>query len=151
MWEKKIWPEAELSLLRKNVILPPHEKWVNSTYFTKGFATTISLVMVWLIANFSKLKGTYQSVFDFSSLAEITLDHLYTLVDLRLHFETWFTAIYVETGYRNTTGQRFCACSTHRQKMDAESVHRLANQRQQSQKDGLHDGTINRIGHQRRW
>ncbi len=60
------------------------------------------------------LKEPYQSIFDFIPLAEIgpnllqmllKFDHVYTVVDLRLHFKITFTAIYVETRYGNTTEQ----------------------------------------------
>ncbi len=34
----------------------------------------------------------------------LKFDHVYTLVDLRLHFLTPSTVIHVETGYRNTIG-----------------------------------------------
>ncbi len=58
------------------------------------------------------VQGLHQSNFDFSPLAEIArllqmllkFDHVFTLVDVRLHFLTPFTAIHVETGYRNTIG-----------------------------------------------
>ncbi len=42
------------------------------------------------------------------SLLLLKCDHVFSLVDLRLHFETPFTAIHVETGDENTTAAARC-------------------------------------------
>ncbi len=57
-------------------------------------------------------KGLYQSIFniicrDHPYLLQMLIekfDKVYVLVDLRLYFQTPFTAINVEIGYRNTIG-----------------------------------------------
>ncbi len=56
------------------------------------------------------LKGQYQFIFYFISRDRLYLlhvlkcDHAFTLVAVRLHFQSPFTDIHVETEYRDTVG-----------------------------------------------